>query len=65
MPEAPEWPKGVARPAQRALAAAGIGSLEDLARWREADLAELHGMGPRAIEALRLAMAGQGLRFRA
>ncbi|MGE0625326.1 MAG: helix-hairpin-helix domain-containing protein [Pseudomonadales bacterium] len=58
------WPKGVARPAQRALAAAGITTLAELARRSEAEVTALHGMGPKAIEALKLAMAAQGLTFR-
>lgn len=65
MPEAKAaWPQGVARPAQRALAAAGIASLKDLTRWRETDLAVLHGIGPKALGALRQTLAEQGLRFR-
>lgn len=67
MPEAPDvlWPQGVARPAQRALAAAGVRTLKDLARWREADLAALHGMGPKAMAALKQALADRGLALRA
>jgi len=55
------WPKGVARPAQRA---SGITTLAELARRSEAEVAALHGMGPKAIEALKRAMAAQGLTFR-
>jgi predicted flap endonuclease-1-like 5' DNA nuclease len=64
MAEAPVWPRGVAKPAQRALAGAGVRSLADLACWREADVAALHGMGPKALGALREAMAAEGRRFR-
>lgn len=34
-------------PAQRALTAAGISSLDDLATRTEAEVAVLHGMGPK------------------
>jgi hypothetical protein len=32
-----EWPRGVAKPAQRSLEAAGVTRLEDLAQWRFAE----------------------------
>lgn len=54
---------GLAAPARRALAAAGIAGIGDLTRWREADLAALHGMGPNALGKLRAALASRGLRF--
>ena len=56
-------PAGLASPARRALAAAGITRLEQFARIREADLLGLHGMGPKAIQAIREAMATRGLTF--
>ena len=59
----PAWPKGVAKPAQRALANAGITRLEQLASAREADVAALHGMGPKALDILKAAMAARGLSF--
>jgi hypothetical protein len=46
-------PAGIGAPAQRALAAAGYTSLEDLTAVREADLAALHGIGPKALGVLR------------
>jgi hypothetical protein len=59
------WPpKGLARPAQRALAGAAIGSLAELAARREADIARLHGMGARGLAVLRAALAAEGLSFR-
>lgn len=60
---APEWPKGVAKPAQRALAAAGYASVDELARTTEAELAALHGMGPKALKILREALHSMGLSF--
>lgn len=53
----------IAKPAQRALAAAGYTRLEQLANVREAELLKLHGMGPKAIDQLRQALAAQGLAF--
>jgi pimeloyl-ACP methyl ester carboxylesterase len=56
-------PTGLSKPAQRALDAAGYTSLERLAEVSEADLARLHGIGPKAIEQLRQALAAAGLSF--
>lgn len=53
----------LAAPARRALAGAGITSLEDLSAYLEADIAALHGMGPNALATLREALAGAGLQF--
>ena len=63
-PPQPWPPKGLARPAQRALTGAGIASLDTLAERSEAAVAALHGMGPNALAILRAAMAERGLRFR-
>ena len=49
-------PAGIGKPALRALAAAGIKSLEDVARANEDDLLALHGVGPRAIRILKDAL---------
>jgi DNA-directed RNA polymerase alpha subunit len=59
----PIWPKGVAKPAQRALAAAGFQNLAQLTQISEAQLLKLHGMGPKALRCLRQALAEQGLAF--
>lgn len=53
----------LAAPARRALAAAGITYLEQLTRVSEAELAQLHGMGPNAIRTLQIAMTERGLKF--
>lgn len=58
-----ELPPKIARPAQRALAQAGITSLEQLAGFTEAEIAELHGIGPNALKQLRQALAEKGLSF--
>jgi len=54
----------LAAPAQRALAGAGITSLKQLTRWSEADLKQLHGMGPNALGKLCQALADKGLSFK-
>ncbi|MBL9122315.1 MAG: hypothetical protein JNG90_01695 [Planctomycetaceae bacterium] len=59
------FPPGLSRPALRALQAAGFARLEQLVRISESELAELHGIGPRAVVALRAALRDQGLAFRA
>jgi deazaflavin-dependent oxidoreductase (nitroreductase family) len=54
---------GLSQPAQRALKAAGFTNLEQLTGVSEADLMKLHGVGPKAIETLRTALAAQGLSY--
>lgn len=58
------WPRGVAKPAQRALASAGYTNVDQLASARESDLAALHGMGPKALDILREALKQRGKSFR-
>jgi|1185.fasta_scaffold1051135_2 hypothetical protein len=55
------FPPGVARPALRALHAAGLTQLRQLTEVREEDLAQLHGMGPKALAALRKGPEKSGL----
>jgi hypothetical protein len=54
------FPPGVAGPARRALASAGIVELADLTRFTEAQLRALHGVGPKALEALEVALREHG-----
>lgn len=58
-----DFPKGVAAPAQRALASVGVHRLEDLRNHTEADLAKLHGMGPKALRILSETIADRGWAF--
>ena len=53
----------LAAPARRALASANIRAIGDLAKWREADVAKLHGMGPNAMTRLREKMAEANIAF--
>ncbi|WP_404383724.1 MGMT family protein [Knoellia locipacati] len=52
-------------PAARALAAAGITTLEELSEWRRSDVLALHGTGPKALGMLDLALAEAELEWRA
>jgi hypothetical protein len=61
--DASDLPPGLAAPARRALAGAGYTRLEQLTTVTEAELLKLHGMGPRAIEQLRRALAERQLSF--
>ncbi|MEV5839977.1 DNA-binding protein [Nocardia sp. NPDC052112] len=58
-----DLPAKLGKPAERALAAAGIHRLADLTAWTERDLAALHGVGPTAVAKLRTALAEHGQSF--
>jgi hypothetical protein len=58
------WPpKGLSKPALRALASAGYTRLEQLAKIPESEVAGLHGMGPKGLKILRAALAANRLSF--
>jgi DNA-directed RNA polymerase alpha subunit len=57
-------PAKLAKPAQRALAVANITSLQDFTKITEAELAQLHGIGPNAIMVIKQALKDHGLAFR-
>jgi hypothetical protein len=59
-----DLPKELAKPAQRALAGAGYFHLEQLTKLREDEVLQLHGMGPKAMEQIRRALAAKGLSFK-
>lgn len=54
----------LAAPARRALERAGIKTLEQLSKFREAEILELHGMGPGSMPKLKKALEAKGLTFR-
>jgi DNA-directed RNA polymerase alpha subunit len=56
-------PTKIAKPAQRALSGAGITSLEQLTEMTKDEVMKLHGMGPKAMEQLCLALAEKDLSF--
>lgn len=58
------FPKGIGKPALRALIGAGYANLEALIDVKESDLLALHGMGPKALRILKTALAAQGNTFR-
>jgi hypothetical protein len=58
-------PGNLARPARRALAEAGYTRMEQLTAISEAEIAQLHGIGPNARGQLRQALAAHGLSFAA
>lgn len=58
-----DLPTNLASPAQRALLAHGSTRLEQLAVVSEEELAQLHGMVPKARGQLRAALAERGLSF--
>jgi hypothetical protein len=58
-----DLPIGLSAPARRALVGAGFVRLEQLTRVSEAELKQLHGVGPKAINFLRSALDAQGLSF--
>jgi hypothetical protein len=60
-----DLPAGLSKPAQRALAGAGYVRLEQFTKLSEAEVLHLHGMGPKAMDLLRRALAAQGLSFAA
>lgn len=58
-----DLPSGLSQPAVRALHAAGCDRLDAVARFSEAELLQLHGIGPNAIAKLRAALSERGLTF--
>ena len=57
-------PERLSAPAKRALAAAGISHLEQLAMMTRAEAKKLHGIGPLAMLQLDKALDSAGLRFK-
>jgi hypothetical protein len=53
----------LSRPAQRALASAGIQRLKELTKFSEAEIKKLHGNGPNALVQLRGALKAAGMSF--
>jgi hypothetical protein len=53
----------IGQPATRALAGVGVQRLEQLTSFSEAELKQLHGMGPKALGILRQALSDRGLSF--
>lgn len=60
---ASDLPPAIGKPATNAFALAGLTRLEQFTTVREVDLRRLHGVGPKAIEVIRRALADQGRTF--
>ncbi len=58
-----DLPAKMGAPAERALTGAGIKKLKDLTKFSEAEIKQLHGVGPHALGKLRQALADEGLSF--
>ena len=58
-----DLPEGLPAPARRALAQAGFIRIQQFTDLTEAQVSQLHGMGPKAIDLIRLALAAKGLTF--
>ena len=58
-----QFPAGIGAPAKRALRGAGYTKLSDLANVSEAQLASLHGVGPKAVRTLKEALHAVSLRL--
>lgn len=54
----------IGAPARRALERENIRTLEDLAKWTEKDILNLHGMGPSSIPKLKKALSEYDLTFK-
>ena len=63
-PAGSDLPK-LSRPAHQALATIGVTRLEDLTKFTEKDIKNLHGMGPKGMRELHEALAQRGLAFAA
>jgi hypothetical protein len=58
-----DLPDGLASPARRALVGAGYLRLEQLTKVTEAEIKQLHGIGPNALKQLRRALEANGMSF--
>lgn len=58
-----DLPTELAAPAKRALAGAGYTRLEQLSKVSEAEIKQLHGIGPNALKQLQRALAARGMSF--
>ncbi|MEV5830184.1 hypothetical protein AB0L25_31905 [Spirillospora sp. NPDC052242] len=59
-----DLPKAIGRPATRALTAAGITTLDQVADLTEAELRAMHGIGPKVVKILHETLAAGGRTFR-
>jgi DNA-directed RNA polymerase alpha subunit len=57
-------PPKMGKPAERALAHAGIQSLTDLSQYSEQEIMNLHGIGKKAMAIIQQAMAANKISFK-
>lgn len=58
-----DFQKILAKPGQRALAGIGIENFEQLTKFTEAEIMELHGIGKNGMNRLQIGLAEKGLSF--
>jgi hypothetical protein len=58
-----DFPVKLSNPARRALNGAGYWRLDQLTKVSEAEIKQLHGIGPKALDQLRAALSAKGLSF--
>lgn len=58
-----DLPAKLSKPAQRALANAGIKSLKQLSGFTESEIKKLHGIGPDALKKIDAAFKEKGLKY--
>lgn len=59
-----DLPAGIGKAATRALATAGLTTLDEVATRSKADLLALHGVGPKAVRILSDTLAEKGMSLR-
>jgi uncharacterized protein YdhG (YjbR/CyaY superfamily) len=59
-----DFPRSIGSPARRALEHAGYTNLKSLTKVSEAELGQLHGMGPKALGILRGTLEAKGWSFK-
>lgn len=55
--------KKLAKPAQRAIQNLGVTTIEDLTKYSEKEILELHGIGKNAMNSIKLTLNESGLTF--
>ena len=58
-----EFQKILAKPGQRALAEIGVLNFEQLSKFTEAEIMQLHGMGKSGLNRLKSSLEEKGLTF--
>lgn len=63
-PNESNFPKEVAAPAKRALSSIGVTNIEQITHHTEEEIINLHGMGPKAFNAIRKELESRHLSFK-